>query len=258
MLLHHHRAMSMAKNTGAFTLMELLVVIAIIVIVVALLFPALTLAREKGRQAVCLSNAKQIAVASMLYAGDHHENMCGERMGVGTGIGWPPPPKPNSGLVWTWRFALLPYTTGSSSNNTVRLWTCPTMPPTWDASLEEVDNEVKSSYGIAEDTFWGTYSLVGVHFVPVSSIRRPAQMILMGDSRWPGPGITARFLNWDYAWMGFWHTRRCDYAFWDGHVQALRPIATVRVNEGDCMWGHLIWPHTVHLNARNNARPEYR
>ena len=83
-------------------------------------------------------------------------------------------------------------------------------------------------------------------------------MILLGDTRWSGPGISARFLSWDTAWMGFWHARRCNYAFWDGHGEALRPITTVTDDEGDCMWGHNIWPHSVHLAARANARAEYR
>lgn len=102
----------------------------------------------------------------------------------------------------------MPYTSGSNLTNTTSLWACPTMPPTWNPVLEEVDDEVQSSYGIAEDTFWGTYGSDGVHSYLVTSIAKPTQMILLGDTRWAGPGISSRMLNWDYAWMGFWHTRR--------------------------------------------------
>ncbi|MBC8136264.1 MAG: prepilin-type N-terminal cleavage/methylation domain-containing protein, partial [Fibrella sp.] len=42
-------------NRNAFTLIELLVVIAIIAILAAILFPVFAQAREKGRQASCLS-----------------------------------------------------------------------------------------------------------------------------------------------------------------------------------------------------------
>src|SRR5262245_11023626 len=54
----------------AFTLIELLVVIAIIAILAAILFPVFAQARDKARQAACLSNAKQIALACRMYAQD--------------------------------------------------------------------------------------------------------------------------------------------------------------------------------------------
>ena len=51
----------------AFTLIELLVVIAIIALLIALLLPALLLAKESGNNVECVSNLKQIGIASALY-----------------------------------------------------------------------------------------------------------------------------------------------------------------------------------------------
>jgi len=52
----------------AFTLIELLVVIAIILVLAALLFPALSRVREAGRATKCMSNLRQLQLAVMNYA----------------------------------------------------------------------------------------------------------------------------------------------------------------------------------------------
>ena len=61
------------NSRNAFTLIELLVVIAIIAILAAILFPVFAQARDKARQAACLSNEKQFGTAWLMYAQDYDE-----------------------------------------------------------------------------------------------------------------------------------------------------------------------------------------
>jgi prepilin-type processing-associated H-X9-DG protein len=51
------------------------VVIAIIAVLAAILFPVFAQARDKARQATCLSNTRQIGTAVMMYAQDHDEGL---------------------------------------------------------------------------------------------------------------------------------------------------------------------------------------
>lgn len=59
------------SSRQGFTLIELLVVIAIIAILAAILFPVFARAREEARKTSCLSNMKEIALATAMYAQDY-------------------------------------------------------------------------------------------------------------------------------------------------------------------------------------------
>ena len=83
------KAISFVKG---FTLVELLVVISIIALLLSVLMPALSKAREAGKRAVCLNNLKSLAVTWMMYADDNNDRLVNAMTS----------PLRKKGLNWNW------------------------------------------------------------------------------------------------------------------------------------------------------------
>jgi prepilin-type N-terminal cleavage/methylation domain-containing protein/prepilin-type processing-associated H-X9-DG protein len=72
------------KRRAGFTLIELLVVIAVIAILAAILYPVFSQARDRARQASCLSNLRQIGTAFEMYRQDYDHAYPGNPLADGT------------------------------------------------------------------------------------------------------------------------------------------------------------------------------
>lgn len=170
---------------SAFTLIELLVVIAIIAILAAILFPVFAQAREKARQAACLSNTKQIALGIMQYAGDYDEllpvigdgNQCRGR----------------------WQWQLYPYVKNGD------VYTCPNLPDNkWSATTSvatdpnnqpcsaATGNMSVSGYGWNGALCYDyrndpTHKPISPGF-SLADIKKPAETLIVGDVSFEGKG----------------------------------------------------------------------
>ncbi len=80
------------RHNRAFTLIELLMVIAIISLLISILLPALSTAKEAGRTVVCLSNQRQISHALGSYTEQFDDWMPRETGGIGRIRGYSPWP----------------------------------------------------------------------------------------------------------------------------------------------------------------------
>jgi len=158
-----------------FTLIELLVVIAIIAILAAILFPVFAKVREKARQTTCLSNEKEIGLATLEYVQDYEES-------------YPLAQTPNFGYDWT--VMVQPYIKNGTVNggySSVRgIFECPSFP------LEPARGVDEQFQYHALDNVFGDYSHGPGDGKPsrptsLSDIDHPSDQLMLFEGGLAGP-----------------------------------------------------------------------
>lgn len=113
------RTLRLTGSRRAFTLIELLVVIAIIAILAAMLLPALSRAKERSKRVACLSNLRQIGVATFAYAAENADKVV--PAGGGT---YPLQFNESDAAITSWKTLGLNIT----QTNSRSVWGCPNRP----------------------------------------------------------------------------------------------------------------------------------
>jgi prepilin-type N-terminal cleavage/methylation domain-containing protein/prepilin-type processing-associated H-X9-DG protein len=214
-----------------FTLIELLVVIAIIAILAAILFPVFAQARDKARQASCLSNCKQLGLALMMYANDYDDTLPPAKIGASppfrhecaaTGEGYPLYPA-------FWQDVIIPY---SKNRDILR---CPSRPDRGyvpNKADKPVNGDPKSLLFGYTGNHWAFVNKTdksvttgwNAHGRTLASISEPANLIFVLEGFSSCPEVRWRVdQNLDCSV----HNGGSTYVFCDGHAKWMRVARTL-------------------------------
>ncbi len=218
----------------AFTLVELLVVISIIGLLMSILMPVLAKARQFGKNAVCLSNLRQIVMCAFIYTNANDDYF---PMAVVMERRDGEPPK-----ICAWDFTNVP---GQRDVEPGLLWQgemlekiqqCPVFkgPANW-------SDDPYTGYNYNRSYIGGSAAVLNGSVVPgtkvmsskINNIRRPSKCAVFGDGQWAGgankfmrapfpgkldPGFFGRYAGT----QGYRHMGRTNVAWCDGSAKSVR------------------------------------
>ena len=227
---------------GGFTLIELLTAIAVIAVLAALLLPALGGSKAKARAAACLSNERQLMLASLIYVGDFNDAL---PYNLGTAeikkleaeqqfLNWSTPvmswelDSDNTNTIWLTQGGIGPY-----ASSTAKVYRCPS-----DSVVSDIQSQagwkarVRSISMNAMVGNAGQFILAGANvnnpdykqFLTVGQIPQPARIFVLTEEH-PDSINDGYFLNKpdSMQWMDLpasYHNGAVNLAFADGHLES--------------------------------------
>jgi len=218
------------QRRAGFTLVELLVVIGIIAVLISILLPALSKARDSAQQLVCQSNLRQIYVASSMYQNEwdgfyvaYYDKPWNSNSALSTTFTWPTP--------------LRNYLKSTQAPDTkppviygcpVRDIIQPRVSAQWDppnyAYSQWVGGYIMDPTNGNKSTMHRYASLVADLKSRTSVPAEPNDIILFLDGRlWVTQNNGPSTDDWQMAWSGRWvhPNKTMNGVFLDGHVENL-------------------------------------
>lgn len=188
-------------RAAAFTLIELLVVISIIALLISVLLPALSGARERAKATTCVSHLRVLAHGMTMYSSDHDGDLVPGRMPKVDSCNW------RALILGGWKYrptflammgtnvGLQPFDDPKACGNTTdrsgepgdrqnyasRTYVCP--------SAAEWTDERNACYGYNYQWLGNSRLLNAANIfsfknwpVKIERVRRPSECVVMGDS----------------------------------------------------------------------------
>lgn len=211
--------------SSAFTVLELLVVIAILVVLTALLLPAITQAKMKARRTQCISNLHQMSIALHSYLADNNQ-------------AYP--------VSIYWEVMLARQSLGLHFTNGV--WLCPSA--RWYTNILysvthlnwPINSYAYNSAGLATYPQKEGLGIGGQSRHPSdldaptreSDVANASDMMAIGDALFPGTLLSRNSLSRlnEYGDASGRHQGRANTVFCDGHVES-PTLAIVYADTGD-------------------------